>query len=640
MAKLDIWDENKAKMLLAKRLSNSKDMTNTRFYNTWQENENTVYSQNGNPDSYNSFGSNSPGLAEENNPDSQIAVNYSFKNLRFIHSQLSANPPIVTARPTSTDAEDKRKADAADRLIRYFPKQYGLQEKFDMATLNCLVFGTAFIKTLWNPEAGDIVDHNPDGTVILDGDISVTVPSLYDIFLDPDAETWEDVTYIYERRLVPYVEACYTWPDKVELLKKNRQTSDPSALYSNPDRLPKYDVVEIFEYWEKGKPYNAMLGRYCICMSNGELVTPVMPNPCSFRSGKNPPTAHLPYHIMTDIDVPRQIYGKSFLEYEGRLQDVFNRVDRLTLDNIKAHGAARLIVPEGCDVDMDNSITDSPYDIIKIKGISPPHFIAPMQMSPNIPQFREQIRQGIDDMAGVNDAMMGNVKRETSGFSLQYATNNGNMIRRRLFNKYTLMVESVYKFLLNLVQKHWDDTKIIYVLGKEKAFEAVELKGADIDGGFDLVPEYGVSLSLDPMVRREEIMTMLPLFEKAGVPTKTILGMIKLNELEGLYDEVQLADDRQREIFEEMIATGRYIPPRKMQDHINMIAYGHHYVMTTEFKYLDEEQKLLIEQHIEERAILAAKEQQPPAPPLPPGPLPAGPESVPQNQPIAPPMMG
>jgi hypothetical protein len=161
-------------------------------------------------------------------------------------------------------------------------------------------------------------------------------------------------------------------------------------------------------------------------------------------------------------------------------------------------------------------------------------------------------------------------------------------------------------------------------LGKEKALEAVAVQGADISGGYDLIVEYGASLSLDPMTRREEIMSLQPIFEKAGVPVRVSLKMMKLNELEGLYDMMQLAEDRQREIFEEMIANNTYIPPEKFQDHENMLAYAMQYVMTTEYKYLEEDKKPLIIQHIEDRSAMAAEEaagQMPnPGGPLQPGP--------------------
>ena len=117
----------------------------------------------------------------------------------------------------------------------------------------------------------------------------------------------------------------------------------------------------------------------------------------------------------------------------------------------------------------------------------------------------------------------------------------------------------------------------------------------------------------------------MPLFEKAGVESRQILSMLKLNELSGLYDTLELAKDRQREIFEEMIATGMYISPRELEDHKNMLSFSYHYLMTTEFKYLKDDEKVLIERHVKEREQFAA--QGPANAALggqPPGPLPQG----------------
>jgi hypothetical protein len=241
--------------------------------------------------------------------------------------------------------------------------------------------------------------------------------------------------------------------------------------------------------------------------------------------------------------------------------------------------------------------------------------------------LRDRLQSGGADVAGLNDAMFGQMQRETAGTALQYATNQGNMIRRRLFNKYVEFVESVYKAYLNLIRKHWDEPQLIHILGKEQAFEAVSIKGADIDGGYDLVCEYGASFSLDPQTRREEILTLMPVLEKAGIPTKTILNLLKLNDLQGLYDRLGLSESRQRELFEEMIATGKYIKPEDLQEHKGMLDYAYIYVMTSEFKYLAPDAQTLIKNHIKEREQLAAGG----APagggaalPNPPGPTPQG----------------
>jgi hypothetical protein len=212
-------------------------------------------------------------------------------------------------------------------------------------------------------------------------------------------------------------------------------------------------------------------------------------------------------------------------------------------------------------------------------------------------------------MAAVNESMFGQQSREQSGFSMQYATNQGNMIRRRLFDKYVTLVEDVYKSYLNIIRKHWTEPRTIQVLGKEKAFESVDLQGADINGGFDLIVEYGASLSLDPTSRRQELLQLFPLFQQAETDpaAKKLLSMLKLNELEGMYDRIQLAADRQREIFEEMIATDRYIAPEESEDDINMLSWAADYRMSAEFKYLKKEHQALILRHINERSQRVAQ---------------------------------
>jgi hypothetical protein len=349
------------------------------------------------------------------------------------------------------------------------------------------------------------------------------------------------------------------------------------------------------------------------------------PNPFRFTSPKDrglglpeqalneetkdlPATAYLPYHILTDIDVGGSVWGRSFIAYEAPLQSTYNRVLSSLLDCVQAHGVTRVLLPEGAEI-ADKSITNSPWDIVRYTGNQQPSFMEPMPFPPAAADLLQLVKQGGDDMAAVNESMFGQQSREQSGFSMQYATNQGNMIRRRLFDKYVTLVENVYKAYLNLVRKHWSEPRTILVLGKEKAFESIDIQGADIDGGFDLVVEYGASLSLDPTSRRQELLQLFPIFQQAETDpaAKKLLSMLRLNELEGMYDRIQLAADRQREIFEEMIATDMYIAPAEAEDDVNMLAWASDYRMSAEFKYLKPEHQLLILRHIKERAMKVAQ---------------------------------
>lgn len=677
--KLITWNEEQTKKEVKKRFKNASEF---RSYveDRWIRNERAVYSTNSGAD----FGqlSNSlensfnMGLAGVDNSNSETNISYTFKNFRFIHAQMSANPPSVAMKPTSSDQEDHRKADAADRIVRWALRHYSLQEKADQLSLNTLLYGTGIMKHVWDSTQGDILEFDEEtNEVLTEGDISISVPFVWNIFIDPDAKCWDEVKYIMERVFMDFEEACGRWPDKLDFLKKARiQSGDQSAVDTSRKSQIKdshYNSVELLEYWEKGLPTNGYLGRYCITTPDGDVIEPVRASPFRFTEAgaitklemmdipdevkeaklkKLPQKAQLPYTLLTDIDVPNMVYGKSAIEYASQQQDNLNRIDSAVLDNIQAHGVARMILPETAEI-SDDSLSNSPWDVIKVSGPSgqQPYFMQTPQLMPEMTSTRLNIINGINDVMGVNESMFGQQSREQSGASMQYATNQGNLVRRRLFNKYVLATETIYKAILNLIRKHWSISRTIHVLGKEKALEAIDIKGADIDGGYDVIGEYGVTLSLDPITRREEILTLQPLFEKAGVPARTAMKMLKLNELEGMYDQLDLAGNRQKEIFDEMIATGMYIAPKKFRDHENMIAWAFDYFMSQEFENLPDELQMLCEQHIEARAQVAAQQKAGPQASAPqpqanaPGPLPslpAGPVPPPSDQPEMAPTQG
>jgi len=628
MAKIVQWNPEQAQKELAKRLKFAKEQR-IRLESEWDSNESTIMNAAGETSRVNmGVDWNSGALVEDaDQSDSDIGVNYAFKNFRFIHSQLCANPPTVIPRPSSSDLSDRRKADAADRLVRYAMRTYGLPEVFAQCTYYALQFGTGFIKTTWDAEAGEPLDFDEEtGELTMEGDIKFTALSPRSIFLDPDATRWSEVKYVIELIYMPYEEAIYRFPEKADALKKFRReqsgySAEAPISYDSAFKTSPYDVVEIYEYWEKGLPYNGMVGRHCYFLADGTLLTDMRPNPFRFTSPKDrglglpeqalneqqrdlPATAYLPYHQLTDIDVGGAVWGRSFIAYEAPLQATYNRILSSLLDCVQAHGVTRVLLPEGAEI-ADKAITNSPWDIVRYTGNREPSFMEPMPFPPAAADLLNLVKQGGDDMAAVNESMFGQQSREQSGFSMQYATNQGNMIRRRLFDKYVTLVENVYKAYLNLIRKYWSEPRTILVLGKEKAFESIDIQGADIDGGFDLVVEYGASLSLDPTSRRQELLQLLPLFQQAETDpaAKKILAMLRLNELEGMYDRMQLAADRQREIFEEMIATDLYIGLGEAEDDVNMLAWAADYRMSAEFKYLTPEHQALVLRHIKERAM-------------------------------------
>jgi hypothetical protein len=620
---LDLWDsEDKIKQELEKRLSFARQARKVQE-KQWEENERAAFATRfeeffSGGDVNLSFDSVSElGLAPVDGSANNIATNYIMKNLRFFHAQMSSNPPTVSPKPLTSDREDRRRADAADRCVRYGLRQYKMQERQDQVNLNTLLYGNGFAKTIFDPELGEIVSYREEtNEVTTEGDFSYTVPSPWMVYPDADAVVWEDVRFVFEEIPLRYETACRLFPKKKDELQRYRlKSQDESANTAQSKSVISqrsyYDVVRVYQYWETGTPENGMQGRYCWCLEDGTQLTELSVSPHRFHTvnkdgSKGAPFAKLPYHLLTDIDVPGTYWGRSVVAYAAALQDVLNRLDNVMLDILAAHGVARLLMPESAEV-AKGSITNSPWDIVKYTGAIPPNFMEPLPMPAALPNIRDRMKQNLDDIMGITEALMGQQSRETSGFSMQYAVEQSNMIRRRLFNKYVAFVENVYKTYLGVIKENWTTPRTIKVLGKERAFETVDLQGADIQGGFDLVVEYGTSFSLDPMARRQEILQLMPVLKEAGMTSRAILGMLRLNELDSLIDRTQLAASRQREVFDRMLANKIYIAPRELQEHRAMLEEAYNYVMSAEFDGLPEEDKALIERHIKEREAMAAQ---------------------------------
>jgi hypothetical protein len=558
---------------------------------------------------------------EPDNEGADLGFNYAYKMLRYIHSQMSSNPPSTVCKPHTSDANDRHSADAGDRILRFGLKQMDFQENSDQALLKCMTKGTGWVKQFWDVNAGEIIDtvenESGDTEVTMTGEVVMYSPSTWDIWIDPSAKHWKNVRYVFERVEFSREEALALFPEAKEKLEATTVDKIKDKFFDKPQRSMD-ERIEVFVYYEKAAPINGMAGRYAVCTKDGTLLDKPMANP-HVNGG-------LPYHIITDADIEDGVYGKSNLDYIIKPQMMMNRFDTAMVDSVLTHGVVRMAVQKGTKIDED-AISNSNIDIIEYDDGVPPQFLNPMQLPNDIYRQRDQMQNAIQDIAGINDSMMGNQKREVSGFSQQTAIEAGNMIRKRLFNKYAAFIAGISKDYLELVKEHWSEKRKVHVVGDENAFETEYFDGSDLKGGFDAVVEYGASLPIDPSMRRESIMLLMPILEKAGVDQRQLLSLLKLNDLNGVYDMLTLASNKQRRIFNKMIEENIYIAPEKAEDSVNMLVFCGYFRMSAEYEKLNDNQQALINKHIEDRQKLAAPPAAPAAPAMPA--MPAAPAGMP-----------
>jgi hypothetical protein len=201
---------------------------------------------------------------------------------------------------------------------------------------------------------------------------------------------------------------------------------------------------------------------------------------------------------------------------------------------------------------------------------------------------------------------------------MSYASQNGQSLRARTFAKFVQYVEDLYRSLLLVVHEKWTTPRKITVEGKEKSYATMEFIASDIDSGYEFASKYGTDFSLDPNERRKEILELWPILQQLNMDMRQVASMLKLNEIDAMLATIDLAYDRQREIFDRMISDpmAGYIAPEDLRDHKNMLAYGYNYLMTAEFDRIDNAAvKFNIERHIREREALESAKLAKAAPP-------------------------
>ena len=630
MLKIPSYTTDEFEPILAQRLQAAMQSRRQKVEWQWEINESLVYDAlGGSLEDSKNIHDTLDGVVEdlENKTDQPFAINYVFKYIRYLLSQMAANPPSLVVRAASESVKDKRKAEVADYASRYVKKEHDLQEVVDQRNLKTLTKGTGFIKVLHDPNRGELLEFDEATSMAtFQGDLHIYSPSNWDIYPSADSLPGRSLPFLFERLTFTKEEAYARWPDQIRLLEeasKNSKSRSWKRFFSREDvtGTSAEEMIEVYEYWEDRAPVNANKGRFAYCLEGGKILGELMDSPS--------PEGRIPFDVLTDIDVEDEFWGKSIIEYMESIQNVLNALDKGDLANIEAHQVIRMAIDSEATQLADDVLTDDTRDVVQYKGDLPTFLNTPGTM-PDVPRFRATCMEGQKDMAGVTDEMQGRMNRETSGYTFQTAINAGNMIRTRLYNKFARSVKNTYLLALLNIRDKWKIARTIKWLGDENEMLYRDLLGTDLEGGWDLDAEYGNNFSLNPDIAREQIMQMIPLYEKIeGFDWNSLADRVKHGDIGGIEDKYKLAKRRQQEVFNKMIlhfegkGVSAYIEPRENQDHTNMLKYCDYYVMTGEYDKLDEELKTLIDRHVEDRRAVQAKivaAAQPPAPAAPPQP--------------------
>lgn len=529
----------------------------------------------------------------------------------FLHGKLCIADPVVTAKPYNSDYKNKQAAQLSQIVIEHIKQNTNLQEVLESGTfLNATTRGTGIVKVIWDPDAGKIVKgpsvEQPDAPIVCEGDFGLKSIGPKFLIIDPQSTTMNTAVCAIEDVVMTIEDAKFAFDEQF-----HQQITDYMKSAESISRLSDYGYREldaesvrtlvIHEYWEVGKPWNAMLGRRTryIDAKNPKILDDV-DNPYTHK--------RLPYLILTDVDIDNSKYGMSRNIFAIPLQESLNQFFTQVMCNIELHGNIRMITPEGGS--NDDADTNSPFDRVTYNPGTgaKPELMKPTLVTGDIWRLAEEIRGEMEALFGMGEFSQGQIPRELSSYAVQLAIEADDKFRIRLFNKKKQFVKHLYEMLLEITKQFVTEPRMLKISGQENFFKSGYFKGSDLVGEYGIYCDFGMYLPVDPGARKQQILELVSsgAFEKAGGNFKKLISVLVDGDMLDVYDMFMQAKRRQDDEISRMI-DGEEAPVEQWHEHEMHMESLTEFMQTAFFETLPGETKTRIWKHYEAHEEIVAK---------------------------------
>lgn len=535
----------------------------------------------------------------------------------FLHSKLCISDPVVTARTYSNDVVSKNGARFAENVILHVKNHTDLQEKLESGPyLDCVVCGTGVVYTGWDASAGEVIDlpENFDADkheFTMSGDYDIRSVDPRRFYINPSATSYYESDDCVEEVILPFKQAILLFPEWEEAIRTWMKTEDCLKVVKEIDPAINEENVRdvvLYHYWERARPWNAMLGSHVVFIDKK--------NPKILKRENNPyKHGELPYDVLTDIDVQRNPYGMSRNIYAAPLQDCCNTLYSLVMQNVELHGSLKLMLPEG---GLSDKNTNNPKDVIFFNAATngKPEYLRPSAVTSDIWRLRDYWANSIEKIFGMSEFSQGQIPRELSSYAVQMAIETDDKFRIRLFNKKKKFIKGIYDKVLSITKQFVTEKRKLKIVGQENIASEEYFSNVELDGDYGIYVDYGMYLPADPAARKQQILELVKsgIFEKAGGNMRKLVSILVDGDMIDIRDHFEKAKIVQDNETTRMI-DGQEVPVQDWQEHVSHIESIVEFQNTEFFENLDAEIKQKIDAHKKAHTAALAKlqaEAQPP----------------------------
>jgi hypothetical protein len=465
-------------------------------------------------------------------------------------AKMTKTKPVLNATPGSSDPNDLRAAQMAERLLEFWWTDLKLDDKLEEALLWSIVASHGYLRTSWDGQAGKAMRFilDPQGNPITDsslksiylnelaqlgipreavektfymGDVAVESISPFNVLLDSTVTNFYDCKYCF---IVSYMS-----PDEAK------------ARYGEwlkPDSTP---IPEDALIPTSGGFGNNALKTTCRVITGYFRPTPVLPKGrvvCWSDSNDKIlddqpwpfPSHELPLIKFGMLKIPGQLYDSSVVEHAIPLQQELNRTISQIVEYKNLTIKPRVWAPVGS---MRERMTNEPgaiYQFTPIAGMKPEIETLP-SMPPYVFEHLADISQRLKDAFYTSEIDGGTLPPNVEAFTAIDLLQE--MSSDRIAPAIKLMEKSIGQLgqhLLGLAQQYYIEPRLLAIKGANGSTQVKEFTKADINGGVTISVEAGSGL---PRTRAGRMAQIQALVEKGYISPQNGLKHMNVADLNG-----------------------------------------------------------------------------------------------------------
>jgi len=476
-------------------------------------------------------------------------------------AKLTKNRPTARTMPSTPSREDVQAAKYADQALRSLWETIEMEEEYDYYTLLGLITGTSFMRTLFDPFAGDWfseIDSTPDNEIIMDGgepresfvylgEISSRALSSFAIIpANESIPRLNDQPWIIERMWLPATEVKKYWSHiDIEDVNCGEKTEYEKLI----ERLtsPQGTGVGITKSKTKGKLTEEYLVKIMYMRPNVEYPRGVIcavlgDNLCHLSqyphdTGKSA----YPFAIFREKIDGMHFWGHATVQRLIPIQKNINKLKNKKLRQVYLMAVGKWALARGSQV-PDSAITDEDAEVLEWNSAVPAPYQIPMAPLPMYAQAMDNELIGdFRDVGGQREFSQSPGQNLTASVAMETEAELTDEALGVVVRRLRSSMEITAQQQLIIMKEEYIEPRKIKLLGDDASGSIVWLSAADFKNSFDVRIDIE---SMMPDMRGAKRQLLFNLWDRRIIQDpQQFLVALRNNSLDSLMDSYAKMDE-------------------------------------------------------------------------------------------------